>query len=85
MPDKIIDTSKFSQGTIVRQSEDGKIIVDFTKKNAGKLRKKPQGYENTIQAPRPAIARNPLPYARMHRFGKWRTVRKDKDTSASLN
>lgn len=85
MPDKIIDNSKFSPETVVRRSIDGKIIVDFTKKNAGKLRKKPQGYENTIQAPRPAIVRNPLPYARMHRFGKWRSVKQEKDTSTSLN
>ena len=85
MPDKIIDTTKFSPETIVRQTEDGKIIVDFTKKNAGKLRKKPLGYENTIQAPRPAVVRNPLPYARMHRFGKWRSIKKENDKSASLN
>ena len=65
---KIITNHKFSKEAIVTQKDNGEIVVDLTKIKAARLRKKPTGYEHIIQAPRPALVRNPLPYARMHRL-----------------
>ncbi|MBC7406491.1 MAG: hypothetical protein H7230_03425 [Candidatus Parcubacteria bacterium] len=61
---------KLSPGTIIRRDGDVRVI-DFFTKNASKFRKKPNDSKEIAQ-PRTAVVRNPLPYARMHRFGKWR-------------
>ncbi|BAY87824.1 hypothetical protein NIES267_73480 (plasmid) [Calothrix parasitica NIES-267] len=79
--DKPNNNPTFSKHTSVYTNQHGQKIIDFTKINAERLRNKPEGKQNTIQNPRPAIVRNPLPYARMHRFGKWKKYT-DKSTLA---
>ena len=80
--DKLNNNSSFSKLISVYQNSSGQKIIDFTKINAERLRNKPESKQNIIQKPRPTIINNPLPYARMHRFGKWK---KYADNTASAN
>ena len=66
--DKPNNNPTFSKHTFVYTNKDGQKIIDFTKINAERLRNKPESKQDTIQNPRPAIVRTPLPYARMHKF-----------------
>ena len=80
--DKLNNNSSFSKLISVYQNSSGQKIIDFTKITAERLRNKPESKQNIIQKPRPTIINNPLPYARMHRFGKWK---KYADNTASAN
>ena len=80
--DKSNNNPTFSKHTSVYTNQHGQKIIGFTKINAERLINKPEGKKNIIQKPRPTIINNPLPYARMHRFGKWK---KYADNTASAN
>ncbi|MBC7406640.1 MAG: hypothetical protein H7230_04190 [Candidatus Parcubacteria bacterium] len=82
MSKKIITKHNFSKDAIVT-IDNGVITVDLTARKKNRLRLKSQEYVATIQSPRTAIVRNPLPYARMHRFGKWRTLEQHNDNSSN--